>query len=233
MLVCCCSPTHGRLPLLFMSRVRSASVYAPALSVWLDRTTPVWLSSPAGGARSATVLFQAATAVRHTGGGALGFITLSRPSFSPLPAAATRTSCSAQAGYSKVPETSGGRRGSGSRTGNGGPAAETTGLMAASSTAGDAKTEEQEQEEEPFVLPRAPLPEIIVSNVPGSWAYDTMVCVAARTTTYDTALRNETEMNTSRATTWNIRTRGVLNRECAFHNIQCLQESAANANTPV
>lgn len=34
---------------------------------------------------------------------------------------------------------------------------------------------EGETEEEAFVLPRAPLPEIIVSNVPGSWAYDTMV----------------------------------------------------------
>lgn len=32
-----------------------------------------------------------------------------------------------------------------------------------------------EIEEEAFVLPRARLPEIIVSNVPGSWAYDTMV----------------------------------------------------------
>ncbi|CAM9983768.1 unnamed protein product, partial [Laminaria digitata] len=31
-----------------------------------------------------------------------------------------------------------------------------------------------EIEEEAFVLPRARLPEIIVSNVPGSWAYDTM-----------------------------------------------------------
>lgn len=31
------------------------------------------------------------------------------------------------------------------------------------------------EQEEAFVLPRAPLPEIIVSNVPGSWAYDTMV----------------------------------------------------------
>lgn len=31
------------------------------------------------------------------------------------------------------------------------------------------------KDEETFVLPRAPLPEIIVSNVPGSWAYDTMV----------------------------------------------------------
>lgn len=29
--------------------------------------------------------------------------------------------------------------------------------------------------EETFVLPRAQLPEIIVSNVPGTWAYDTMV----------------------------------------------------------
>lgn len=28
---------------------------------------------------------------------------------------------------------------------------------------------------DPLVLPRAPLPEIILSNVPGSWAYDTMV----------------------------------------------------------
>lgn len=31
------------------------------------------------------------------------------------------------------------------------------------------------KDEEAFVLPRARLPEIIVSNVPGSWAYDTMV----------------------------------------------------------
>ena len=31
------------------------------------------------------------------------------------------------------------------------------------------------KDEEAFVRPRAPLPEIIVSNVPGSWAYDTMV----------------------------------------------------------
>lgn len=43
--------------------------------------------------------------------------------------------------------------------------------MATSSAPG----KEKEEEEEAFILPSAPLPEIIVSNVPGSWAYDTMV----------------------------------------------------------
>ena len=51
--------------------------------------------------------------------------------------------------------------------------------MAASSAAGDAEMETQQQQQQKdeaaLVLPRAPLPEIIVSNVPGSWAYDTMV----------------------------------------------------------
>lgn len=52
--------------------------------------------------------------------------------------------------------------------------------MAASSAAGDAEMETQQQQQQQkdeaaLVLPRAPLPEIIVSNVPGSWAYDTMV----------------------------------------------------------
>eukprot|EP00903_Cladosiphon_okamuranus_P013637 g12701.t1 len=134
----------------------------------------------------ATVLLQAA-AVSHTGrgGGVSGFIAPSRPSFSPsrlLPAvaAARARRSAAQGGHSKVPETSGACRGSGGRadrSGSNRPAAETTGLMAASSssTAGEARTGEQEQDqEEEFVLPRAPLPEIIVSNVPGSWAYDTM-----------------------------------------------------------
>lgn len=53
-------------------------------------------------------------------------------------------------------------------------------MMAAPSTAGQAGEGEGETEEG-FVLPRAPLPEIIVSNVPGSWAYDTMVCMKAYT----------------------------------------------------
>ncbi|CAM9402785.1 unnamed protein product [Scytosiphon promiscuus] len=43
-------------------------------------------------------------------------------------------------------------------------------MMAASSAVG----KEEVEEDEAYVLPSAPLPEIIVSNVPGSWAYDTM-----------------------------------------------------------
>lgn len=191
---------------LALSRVRLASVYFPHPRLWLDRTPRVWLPSSACGASSATVLLQA-TALRHTGGGgggggALGFVTPSLPLVSPsrlLSAAATRTRRSAQAGHRKAPETSGACRAGGgsggraSRFSNNGPAADTTGLMAASSAAGDAKMEDEkrQQEDEAFVLPRAPLPEIIVSNVPGSWAYDTMVCVlVARTNgVYDTLLR--------------------------------------------
>ncbi|CAN0276347.1 unnamed protein product, partial [Ectocarpus fasciculatus] len=58
------------------------------------------------------------------------------------------------------------------RGGTRGLAGRTACMMAAPSTAGKAAGEAAE--EEGFVLPRAPLPEIIVSNVPGSWAYDTM-----------------------------------------------------------
>lgn len=43
-----------------------------------------------------------------------------------------------------------------------------------------------EKDEEAFVLPRAPLPEIIVSNVPGSWAYDTMVVMKHKRRMYCT-----------------------------------------------
>lgn len=46
---------------------------------------------------------------------------------------------------------------------------------AAPTAKGEQKEEGGENDEEAFVLPRAPLPEIIVSNVPGTWAYDTMV----------------------------------------------------------
>ncbi|CAN0409628.1 unnamed protein product, partial [Ectocarpus sp. 12 AP-2014] len=59
------------------------------------------------------------------------------------------------------------------RSSRGSLAGRTARMMAAPSTAGQAEEGEVEMEEG-FVLPRAPLPEIIVSNVPGSWSYDTM-----------------------------------------------------------
>lgn len=51
---------------------------------------------------------------------------------------------------------------------------------AMSATAATATAAAAEGEEETFVFPRAPLPEIILSNTPGSWAYDTMVRERAR-----------------------------------------------------
>lgn len=153
----------------------------------LGPRTPPWLTVIGiAGKRSATVLFQAA-ALNQTGGGggggggggvALAFITPSRPSVSAsrlLPAAAARTRRFAQP---QAPGACRGGSGGTGRTSSNGPVAETTGLMAASSAAGDAEIETQQQQqkdEAALVLPRAPLPEIIVSNVPGSWAYDTMV----------------------------------------------------------
>ncbi|CAN0355930.1 unnamed protein product [Pylaiella littoralis] len=59
-------------------------------------------------------------------------------------------------------------------------ASETCGMMAASSSSSSAAAAAaadgiaKEEEADEFVFPRAPLPEIIVSNVPGTWAYDTM-----------------------------------------------------------
>lgn len=125
-----------------------------------------------GRSRSAIVLLPAAAL------NVQGFV-VAPPRFSSLAAGTTGTTVSAgltTRAAAPAPRVLGLPRSVRHRSGRRSLAGRTARMMAAPSTAG--KGEEGEGEtEEGFVLPRAPLPEIIVSNVPGSWAYDTMVCM--------------------------------------------------------
>ena len=48
------------------------------------------------------------------------------------------------------------------------------------SAAAEGRVATTDDKEESIVLPKVPLPEIIISNVPGSWAHDTMVSVSGQ-----------------------------------------------------
>lgn len=140
------------------------------------------LCASAAAVSSAVVLLQAAAVSRHASC-VFGFVASPPPPSSPS-SLLSRFAASGTAGACGTGHTTPTAVAASSTavspfsvrpccTGNSGNRrlAPETCMMAAASTTG----KEEVEEEGAFVFPSAPLPEIIVSNVPGSWAYDTMV----------------------------------------------------------